>query len=67
MVWGDDRTLWMKLTSTVELFFFLLYFWAKVLQKEPCVSACILNICVDVRSTLVALFYVVNIFLASNL
>lgn len=30
-------------------------------------SAYILNICVELRSTLVALFHAVNMFLASNL
>lgn len=30
-------------------------------------SACILNISVELRSTLVALFHVVNMFLTSNL
>ena len=36
-------------------------------QEDALGSACLLNICLEVRSILVALFYVVNIFLASNL
>lgn len=30
-------------------------------------SACILNICIEARSTLIALFHAVNIFLAGHL
>jgi len=65
----------MKLTRTVQLFSFSFYtFGLKRLLKRSFVyqggaldSACILNICMEARSTLIALFHAVDVFLAGHL
>lgn len=77
MVWGIRIKLLMKLTRTVELFFFFFsfcIFGLKRLLKRSFVyeggaldSAGILNICMEARSTLIALFHAVDIFLAGHL
>ena len=36
-------------------------------QRGAFDSACILNICIEARSTLIALFHAINIFLAGHL
>ena len=38
-----------------------------VYQRGALDSACILNICIEARSTLIALFHAINIFLAGHL
>lgn len=37
-----------------------------VYQRGALRAACIFNICIEIRSTQVALFYAANIFLANN-
>lgn len=72
---GEIRiTLRMKLTRTVELFFSFCTFGLKRLLQRSFVyqggaldAACILNVCIEARSTLIALFHAVNIFLAGHL
>ena len=66
-------TLWMKLTRIVELFFSFCTFGLRLLKRSfvyrggALDSTCILNICMEVRSTLMALFNAVNMFLACYL